>query len=645
MASGKSICIILHTTSAWYVARRNAGGRRRPPAWKDDALRKTMGLPSKPLQHTTLHEEQPTLPRAPLIGNRPALPGVDRHIHRKELQYNTLSVEVRKRRWSSVAHKLEEAEKLRLKSSTKQILASVKPADCDDVTQEIHIHSREQIQLACSYVDQTFGNGDGEVSQGELERAFRAMRREQAERGSREKGRALVRRVCVLIERRGLTLDDFIRIFDKSNDGKLSRLEIRRVVDQLADADHRLIDAHATICPNTIPDYNLPACLATKKHAQDMKRRDRKDVEMLVAREQASRAEASYVNNPASLQNARGVLAFSDSDITDLIRFLDPNADGDITLNEFRSGFERAVGPPTNALLHDVVFGILEVFADEMKKNGLRISDVFRDMDKDGSGTISVAELQATLGRVCGPSARDRALAKLKNNKLGKQQAESRRQLEAARARAKRLKAAQAAGAPDALAHLNEFLRKRDLRLVDLFSRTGFDTSGDSRLDATELQAALTAAGLKLQYKEAVALIEFIDVSGDGAIDVTELRAALRQHRRDFVEREPHTSPRNKSIAHTAKQAPVTNGKRTTTHSNSHSALDPIGLEFDPAWLKSLDKFIARRTGPQPNVVLNKYEGHDQRHYQPREVTLGTTAASCHKCRVGVVSPHWQRHS
>ncbi|KAJ8600472.1 hypothetical protein CTAYLR_001483 [Chrysophaeum taylorii] len=537
---------------------------------------------------------------APAIGAPPAMPQVDTHISRAELKYRNMSDAVRKRRWVSVASRLDNLPRKEDSSSDVAQIA------CGEEV-SVKLDSFEaQIQAACTYIDERFGNGDGEISQEELERVMRVMRRDHAERVQRERGRALVRRLVVLLERRELTLDDLVREFDRSQDGKLSRMEVRTAIDRLTDADHKLFfDTTATA------DYNLPTCLSAKKHALDMKRRDRKDAEMLRSREVDAAAEtkaAAYVETTASVQNMKGHLSFSDTDLTDLIRFLDPDADGDLSVHELRAGVEAALRPQSsdaNQRVEIIVFGLMETFQEEMKSSGLRISEVFRSMDEDGSGSISVAELRATLDRICGPSAKERARRKREQDIEGRKIAETRRVSALAKARARRILRAEAAGAPRALSRLDELLKKQDLRLIDLFSsRAGFDESGDGRLDATELRAALAASGLHLDRGEVDALVAFIDDSGDGTIDAIELSTALRQHRRDReVARNdaPRRRQRRGNPAAKSSEPPV--GPGTT------STLD--GLEFDNAWLKSLDAFIARHTGPQPSTILQKYDVPD----------------------------------
>ena len=62
----------------------------------------------------------------------------------------------------------------------------------------------------------------------------------------------------------------------------------------------------------------------------------------------------------------------------------------------------------------------------------------------------------------------------------------------------------------ECLGRIDAILKQKDLRIIDLFSASGFDTSGDGLLNAEEMRGALAKAGLKLNRIEARALIEYL---------------------------------------------------------------------------------------------------------------------------------------
>ena len=88
------------------------------------------------------------------------------------------------------------------------------------------------------------------------------------------------------------------------------------------------------------------------------------------------------------------------------------------------------------------------------------------------------------------------------------------------------------------MGRIDAILKQKDLRIVDLFSASGFDTSGDGLLNAEEMQGALAKAGLKLNRIEARALIEYLDEDGsahpvyeDAPIGILKCAKAMRATR------------------------------------------------------------------------------------------------------------------
>lgn len=78
-------------------------------------------------------------------------------------------------------------------------------------------------------------------------------------------------------------------------------------------------------------------------------------------------------------------------------------------------------------------------------------------------------------------------------------------------------------------------MHKKNMRVKDLFSKSGFDKSGDGMLDVDEFCMALELLGVKFSKKETRVLVQFLDESGDGEIEAYELEAALRRLRKDVA--------------------------------------------------------------------------------------------------------------
>ena len=112
------------------------------------------------------------LMHAPDLGPAPSVPDVDANIGRKDLRYDALVEAVRRQNWACAKRKKRKA--LPVKRSTEDVESQ---STAFSTSTGIQI---AQIKKCCEFIDQTFGDGDGEISLPELEAAFRRMRRERA---------------------------------------------------------------------------------------------------------------------------------------------------------------------------------------------------------------------------------------------------------------------------------------------------------------------------------------------------------------------------------------------------------------------------------------------------------------------------------
>ena len=85
------------------------------------------------------------------------------------------------------------------------------------------------------------------------------------------------------------------------------------------------------------------------------------------------------------------------------------------------------------------------------------------------------------------------------------------------------------------LSKIDHHMHKQNMRVKDLFSKSGFDKSGDGMLDVDEFCMALKLLGVKFSKKETRVLVQFLDESGDGEIEAYELESALRRLRKDVA--------------------------------------------------------------------------------------------------------------
>lgn len=529
--------------------------------------------------------------QAPDLGPAPGIPGVDANIGRKDLRYDALVEAVRRQNWVC-------AKRKRRRSPLK------KKTQLDDQSQSTAFSTStgiqiEQIKRCCDFIDQTFGDGDGEISLPELEAAFRRMRRERAAVRLRERGRALGRRLAVLLRRRGHDCDSFVKKVDSgSKDGKLTPVELERGIRKYVDEDKQMV-SHQALHASGSADLGLDSTsrAVIQQHRREMRDRIKDDAVALITLEQAAVLDDSFGVSDATTQNLEGKITFGQQDISDLIRFLDPSADGDVSALELQAGLDLAQALPPQQSFVDDAFVLMNKFEASMKKKAQTVVRLFHEIDADRSGKLDIRELGVALDMLAGPSARERALKKLAE-KRDRQERERQRKEEADRLALQARKAkAEAAGVPRVLGQIDAILKQKDLRIVDLVS--GFDASSDGLLDATELQNALAKAGLKLNRTEAKAVVEYLDDDGSGDVDAKELEQALRRWRRDYSDenrqKPVHTQSNYALLAARAAQA----RQHQKSLSEPADGFDPIALCFSYDWLPTLDTFLAKRTGPQ----------------------------------------------
>jgi len=85
-------------------------------------------------------------------------------------------------------------------------------------------------------------------------------------------------------------------------------------------------------------------------------------------------------------------LKFSETDLVNLMRYIDPNGDGDISFDELEGAVERIFFESEDERKRGEIYEILRSIDDVAKANGMMLMGVFFKMDKDGSGEVDRSE-------------------------------------------------------------------------------------------------------------------------------------------------------------------------------------------------------------------------------------------------------------
>jgi Ca2+-binding EF-hand superfamily protein len=227
-------------------------------------------------------------------------------------------------------------------------------------------------------------------------------------------------------------------------------------------------------------------------------------------------------------------MKFSEDDLINFIRYMDPEADGDMGIAEFEEGLKRSEQPPSALAFAQKAGRIMGRLEDFMIENSMRIKDLFKFIDTDRSGHITLEELREGLMKMNTDVA-----AKFAAKKEGLVAARKAKEAEKVKKFQDdlngRLAILEQTGAIKVLAGLDKFMHDTGQRIVDLFGKSGFDKSGDGCLGRNEFYKAMKQIGIDCTKKECRALIDVIDDSGDGEIEAYEMEKIVRRYRIDMI--------------------------------------------------------------------------------------------------------------
>ena len=88
------------------------------------------------------------------------------------------------------------------------------------------------------------------------------------------------------------------------------------------------------------------------------------------------------------------------------------------------------------------------------------------------------------------------------------------------------------------LCAMEDYMRLRNYRVVDLFRSREVNTDGDDLLSTDELLTVLESMHLNLNKSDLRMVVDYMDADSSGDIDVDELSAAMRWARRNSAPRD-----------------------------------------------------------------------------------------------------------
>ena len=408
----------------------------------------------------------------PLMRLPPTLPSVDAHIPREELKYSNLTGALRR-----------EQGRDGLKRAKRRAAAD---DDSMDLADSHGGFSVGEIRAVVNFIDNLgvmhahAGGGDGAIDAKELNDAFRRARRVRASVEFLSEAKEVVAKLEMLIKLHGLTPEEWFTRMD------------------LASSNPTNGSGGEKISNGRVSASELEAGLAAMC---------------------AGKAFRKY--------------EFSAKELRVLNKFLDPNGDRSVDMSELTDALRRANLGDELFYKESEASAVMARLEQFMVEHHMRIQDLFVRLDADGDGIITMTELRRGLVQLAAPSASTRARLKRE-----RQMAEAAAAAQTLREKlnkelVERMKKARASGALAVLARVEKHMRSNNVRVKDLFTKSGFDASGDGMLDEDEFFLALEHLGVRMNRAESALLIEFLDDSGDGQIEAYELEAALRRMKKD----------------------------------------------------------------------------------------------------------------
>jgi len=200
----------------------------------------------------------------------------------------------------------------------------------------------DQVKVAVNFID-GLGDGDGEVSLQELRHAFRIARTVVAQDDPDRRGRNTTERLAKAMKALNISTEDFF--YEVVNKPSNSGLKNERAEE------------------TSIGQITL------------------------------FRSLSRLSRRMASLNSELEGFPFADDDVLEIMEFLDPNKDGEVTLEEIKDGLRRVREGSGSDSESGLAARLLKNLESAMVEEGVDLQTVFEGIDADNSGSVNTEEL------------------------------------------------------------------------------------------------------------------------------------------------------------------------------------------------------------------------------------------------------------
>ncbi|GMH53976.1 hypothetical protein TL16_g01576 [Triparma laevis f. inornata] len=289
-----------------------------------------------------------------------------------------------------------------------------------------------------------------------------------------------------------IDLEEFIHAFRRARRSKASENVQAEGKELMLELEQFLIDESFTL----IKWFNLMDASFRRQHFDDSDSEDEEDAQWYPGGIKPPKVNV-HAEEPtgsiSALELRKGLThlgaGFDETEIGLIMRFMDPNSDGELSYPEVKDAFRKLHEKTEAEMLEEKVGGILMRIEDFMKEKGMRILNVFQEMDEDGSGAVTGDELILGLLRLKEPSGKLKALIKRKNEADAEAAALAIEQEKKDEETKASLKKMEDAGVSLVLDHLEQFMKAKGLTVTTLCQ--SIDSEGTCDVDAEELVAAV----------------------------------------------------------------------------------------------------------------------------------------------------------
>jgi Ca2+-binding EF-hand superfamily protein len=233
-----------------------------------------------------------------------------------------------------------------------------------------------------------------------------------------------------------------------------------------------------------------------KSHALDSDSEDDEDDEWYPGGVKPERIDMSNIEPTgtiSALELKKGLThlgaGFDATEVDLIMKFLDPDSDGELKYSEVVDGFRKLHSKTPEEERREKVGEIMIRVEDLMKEKGMRMLNVFQDLDKESTGYVSREDLMAGLLKMKEPNGKIEMLIKRKEAADLEERTAAREKAEKEAEIKEELARAEKAGVSMVLGHLEQFMKEKGLTVTTLCHL--IDPDGHGEISSAELCEAV----------------------------------------------------------------------------------------------------------------------------------------------------------